>query len=162
MARTKHGLPGVYNSTAITLSDEEGAALAIDTKARVITAPAVTPNGDSLIDDTVDAYKATQATGLSKTIDSVTARPEGTSATNMTASAVVRTGTGILVGMYVNSTSTGTIKLWDNTAASGTVLNNTITPAIGYHSLGNAIFSTGLYATIANTLDVTLYFIPTP
>lgn len=79
---------------------------------------------------------------------------------NLTASALVKTGPGILVGMYVNSTSSGTIKFWNNTSAAGTVINNTITPAIGYHNLGNANFTTGLYATIANTLDVTLYYKP--
>lgn len=78
---------------------------------------------------------------------------------NITASALVKTGQGVLKGMYVNSTNAGTIKLWDNTAGSGTVINNTITPAIGYHSLGDASFSTGCYATIGGTaLDVTLYF----
>jgi hypothetical protein len=81
-----------------------------------------------------------------------------TSPLNLTASALVKTGQGILVGMYVNSTSSGTIKFWNNTSAAGTVINNTITPAVGYHNLGNANFTTGLYATIANTLDVTLYF----
>lgn len=78
---------------------------------------------------------------------------------NKTASALIKTGQGTLVGMYVNSTNAGTIKLWDNTSAAGTVINNTITPAIGYHDLGNCAFSTGLYATIGGTaLDVTLYF----
>lgn len=77
---------------------------------------------------------------------------------NTTASALIKTGQGVLIGMYVNSTSAGTIKLWDNTSAATTVINNTITPAIGYHSLGNASFSTGLYATIGGTLDVTLYY----
>lgn len=78
--------------------------------------------------------------------------------TNITASALVKTGQGSLVGMYVNSTTAGTIKLWDNTAGSGTVINNTITPAIGYHALGDIAFSTGLYATIGSTLDVTLIY----
>lgn len=77
---------------------------------------------------------------------------------NLTASALVKTGPGILVGMYVNSTSAGTIKFWDNTSAATTVINNTITPAIGYHNLGGANFSIGLYATIGGTLDVTLYY----
>lgn len=77
---------------------------------------------------------------------------------NITASTKIKEGDGVLVGMYVNSTSSGTIKFWDNTAGSGTVINNTITPAIGYHDLGEAAFTTGLYATIANTLDVTLYW----
>lgn len=78
---------------------------------------------------------------------------------NITATATVKTGEGVLVGMYVNSTNAGTVKLYDNTAASGTVVNNTITPAIGYHDLGNAAFSTGLHAVIAGTaLDVTFYY----
>jgi len=78
---------------------------------------------------------------------------------NLTASALVKTGSGKLIGMYVNSTNAGTIKLWDNTSAATTVINNTITPAIGYHNLGGASFNTGLYATIGGTaLDVTLYF----
>ena len=77
---------------------------------------------------------------------------------NISASTLIKTGEGVLRGMYVNSTSTGTIKLWDNTSAAGTVINNTITPAIGYHDLGGVVFSTGLYATIANTLDVTLHW----
>lgn len=81
-----------------------------------------------------------------------------TNYSNKTASALIKTGSGILVGMYVNSTSAGTIKFWDNTSAASTVINNTITPAIGYHNLGSAAFNTGLYATIGGTLDVTLYY----
>ena len=78
--------------------------------------------------------------------------------TNLTASALINTGYGVLVGMYVNSTTAGTIKFWNNTSAVGAVINNTITPAIGYHSLGEANFTTGLCVTIGGTLDVTLYF----
>jgi hypothetical protein len=85
--------------------------------------------------------------------------PIKTTAVNLTASALVKTGAGTLVGMYVNSTSAGTIKFWDNTAGSGTVINNTITPAIGYHPLGGGGFTTGLYATIGGTLNVTLYYV---
>lgn len=77
---------------------------------------------------------------------------------NLTASAVVKSGFGKLVGMYVNSTSAGTIRFYDNTSAAGTVINNVITPAIGYHKLGDCSFSTGLYATISGTLNVTLYY----
>lgn len=132
---------GIYQSTPTTVADGKAGAVGIDANRNL---------------------KTTMATALLKTIDSVTSRPEGTTYTNISASTLVRTGTGILIGMYVNSTSTGTIKFWDNTSAATTVINNTITPAIGYHSLGNAAFGTGLYATIANTLDVTLYYIPTP
>lgn len=100
---------------------------------------------------------------LSKGTDSIESRPEGTTYSNKTASAnAIRSGSGILVGMYVNSTSAGTIKIYDSLTQAGDVINNTITPAIGYHPLGNASFSTGLSVTIGGTaLDVTLYYIPT-
>lgn len=74
---------------------------------------------------------------------------------NITASGVVKNGPGKLRGMYVNSTSSGTVKLYDNTAASGTVIHNTITPAVGWHWFGDEAFVTGVYATIAGTIDVT-------
>jgi hypothetical protein len=39
------------------------------------------------------------------------------------------------------------------------LINNTITPAVGYHNLGNVSFNGGLYATIGGTaLDVTLHY----
>lgn len=82
--------------------------------------------------------------------------------TNLTASALIKTGFGSIKGMYVNSTSAGTIKFWDNTSAATTVINNTITPAVGYHALGpapeGASFANGLYVTIGGTLDVTIYW----
>ena len=78
---------------------------------------------------------------------------------NLTASGVVKADEGILVGMYVNSTTAGTIKFWDNASVgSGTVINNTITPAIGYHALGGAAVTNGIFATIGGTLDVTVYY----
>jgi hypothetical protein len=70
----------------------------------------------------------------------------------------VKTGAGILRGMYVNSTSSGTIKIYDSLTQTGTVLHNTITPAIGFHNFGDRAFSTGLSVTIGGTLDVTLIF----
>ena len=80
---------------------------------------------------------------------------ERTKYTNLTASDQVLAGEGWLAGMYVNSTSTGTVKLYDYLTASGTVIFNTITPAIGYHSLGNVHCTIGCYADIGGTLDVT-------
>lgn len=78
---------------------------------------------------------------------------------NLTASAnAIKGGPGVLIGMYVNSTSAGTIKIYDSLTAANAVLNNTITPAIGYHPLGNACLTIGLSVTIGGTLDVTLYY----
>ena len=78
---------------------------------------------------------------------------------NKTASAnAIKTGEGVLMGMYVNSTSTGTIKIYDSLTQANAVINNTITPAIGYHDLGRVAFSIGLSITIGSTLDVTLHY----
>lgn len=77
---------------------------------------------------------------------------------NKTATASIKNGPGTLAGFYVNSTSTGTIILYDD-AATGTSLpiSGTITPAIGWHPYPVS-FRSGLYAVIANTLNVTLVF----
>ena len=40
--RTSHGLPGIYNSSAITLSDGQGAALALDSSGRILTSALLT------------------------------------------------------------------------------------------------------------------------
>lgn len=92
---------------------------------------------------------------LSALLDKVATRPEGGSSQNITASTLVRTGAGILIGFYVNSTGGGTVLPYDNTAASGTKICNTITPAIGWHSLGPVRFTTGLYIAISGTIDIT-------
>lgn len=77
-------------------------------------------------------------------------------AKNITATGTVSIGPCQLIGFYVNSTSTGTLVLRDG-GASGRVLSGTITPAIGFHRFP-ATCGTDLHATIANTLDVTLFF----
>ena len=79
---------------------------------------------------------------------------------NRTDTGNVSTGACSLNGFYVNSTSSGTLVLKDG-GSSGTAITGTITPAIGWHFLP---VSTGgiLHATIANTLDVTFSFSPTP
>lgn len=82
------------------------------------------------------------------------------SSKNITATGNVSTGACSLIGFYVNSTTGGTLVLKDG-GSSGTALGGTITPAIGFHRYP---VSTGgvLHATIANTLDVTFFFVPTP
>lgn len=88
--------------------------------------------------------------------DKVGTREEKYSYTNLSASALVRTGAGQIAGYYVASTSSGTVKFWDNTSAATTVLVNTATPAVGWHELHDMGFTTGLYCTIANTIDLTI------
>ena len=79
---------------------------------------------------------------------------------NLTASGLVETGNGTVVGIIVASHTSGTIKLWDNTSAATTVLVNTMTLAIGerFIPLYGATFDVGLYVTIGGTADVTLVY----
>lgn len=77
-------------------------------------------------------------------------------AVNITATGAVSVaGGGSLAGFYVNSTTGGTLVLRSG-GSGGTVLNGTITPAIGWHEFP-ADFRNGLHATIANTLNVTFF-----
>lgn len=79
---------------------------------------------------------------------------------NVSASALIETGPGTLQGIVINSHSSGTLKFWDNTAGSGTVLFNTITLAVGERWIPffGAHFNTGCYLTIGGTADVTVLY----
>ena len=78
--------------------------------------------------------------------------------TNLSASALLATGPGVLVGVVINSHSSGTLKFWDNTSAATTVIFNTMTLAVGerYVPLYGAKFTVGCYLTIGGTADVTV------
>lgn len=52
---------------------------------------------------------------------------------NFIADKIVSIVAGNLLGFYVNSTSSGTIVIYNGQSASGTALSGTITPAIGFH-----------------------------
>lgn len=80
---------------------------------------------------------------------------------NLTASALVKTGFGKVAGFVVNSHTSGTLKLWDNTSAATTVLTNTYTFPSGSQvvSFPEPIsFNTGLYADIGGTVDLTIVY----
>lgn len=78
---------------------------------------------------------------------------------NLTGTGTVSKASGNLIGFYVNSTSTGTLvfRVGSDGGSGGTVVSGTITPAIGFHRYPMYCPS-GCHATIANTLDVTLFF----
>lgn len=142
MSRTSNGLPGTYNATQIVLSDQEGAAVALDINANSKTTLATTIAGEDL---TNDVLKVEQRVSY----------------LNGTASALVKTGAGRFFGVVVNSHASGTLKFWDNTSAATTVLLNTYTfPAgSGIYVFPVAInFSTGLYATVGGTIDYTILY----
>jgi hypothetical protein len=83
-----------------------------------------------------------------------------TRAKNLSASGAVKTGYGSLTGIVINSHTSGTLKLWDSLSATGTVLNNTITFAAGERFIPfyDMTYTTGLFATIGGTADITFYY----
>ena len=83
---------------------------------------------------------------------------EGGNPKLITSTGTVASGPGTLLGFYVNNTSSGTLVLKDG-GSGGTALSGTITPAIGFHRFP-ASFGTDLHATIANTLNVTFFYVP--
>jgi len=78
---------------------------------------------------------------------------------NISTSTLVKSGAGKLLGIFcASASSTPTIKVWDSTAASGTVVVNTFTPIPGnYHAIP-ADVGTGIYVTISGTVDCTVFF----
>lgn len=80
---------------------------------------------------------------------------------NGTTSQAVVTGSGRLYGIIINSHSSGTFKLWDNTSAAGTVITNTFTVPTGSQMYLFPIpvdFYTGLFITVGGTIDYTLLY----
>ena len=81
--------------------------------------------------------------------------------TNITADTLIKTGFGKVAGFVVNSHTSGTLKLWDNTSAATTVITNTYTFPSGSQvvSFPEPIsFDTGLYADIGGTVDLTIIY----
>lgn len=129
---------GVYNATPPTLTDGQRGDSQLDA------------NGNTLV---------SQGTGLNAVDDEVTAKPKAPTPVNLTASGQILSVPGQIVGFYVNSTSSGTIRFSDALTATTPYLGAAITPAVGYHPFPSKL-TTGGYATIANTLDVTVFVIP--
>lgn len=76
---------------------------------------------------------------------------------NRTASGIVSAVPCQIVGFYVNSTTAGTIQLFDSPSSAANPTGGLITPAIGMQWYPG-IFLTGLFVNIA-TLDVTFFVI---
>lgn len=79
---------------------------------------------------------------------------------NLTATGNVTTNDSVLIGFYVNSTTSGTIVLRRG-GAGGTVISGTITPAVGFHQFP-AFCAGGIHATIGGTLNVTFFYASEP
>lgn len=77
---------------------------------------------------------------------------------NITATGNVMPRTGTLLGFYVNSTTSGTVRIYDSATTTTTkVVSGVITPAVGWHPFPVAL-TDGLYVVIANTIDLTMVY----
>lgn len=80
---------------------------------------------------------------------------------NTTASVAVAGNAANLMGVWVSSASaTPTIKIWDNSAASGAIVANTFTPVAGSFYPIPATCVNGIYITIGGTVDCTVIYTP--
>lgn len=81
---------------------------------------------------------------------------------NLSASALVYTGPGTVIGFVVNSHTNGTLLLEDAVTDTTPIIFNTITFSSGpqYYNLFGAKFTTGLYAKVGGTADITIIYNP--
>lgn len=76
----------------------------------------------------------------------------------LAATGSVAIGDGQLVGFFVGSSTSLTLKLWDALSATGNVLLDTTgTLAVGWYALP-CNFNTGLFATFGGTGKVTFVY----
>lgn len=115
-------------------------------------------DGDATVlqQDVNGNLKTTLATALNRLDDAISSFEKMWTPVNLTASGQILSAPGQIKGFYVNSTSSGTVRIADNTAAGSGYLQATATPAIGWHEFPS-ILSVGGYVTIANTIDVTFF-----
>lgn len=73
----------------------------------------------------------------------------------VTATGIIVTGANSLLGFYVNSTTAGTLILYDATSATNAI-SGTITPALGWNPFPASLIN-GLFATVGGTLNATFF-----
>jgi len=77
---------------------------------------------------------------------------------NITATTTIGKTSGQLIGVFVNSTSSGTLALYDGTSTAGTVIIPAVAlVALTYYPIP-AVCNDGLHAVIANTMNVTIFY----
>lgn len=72
---------------------------------------------------------------------------QGGTPINLSASGIASVTSCSMIGFYVNSTSSGTIVIYNGQSASGTAISGTITPSIGFHAFP-AVCPAGAYFSV--------------
>ncbi len=203
-ARTKSGLPGIYNSTPLTIADGDGVALATDSTGTLLVAPAAGASFGSSTADGATFSQGTTTGGLSMGV--YVASPQTITTGKAAAVAIdvnrnlrvveqyapvyedntvgvarvemrfsfrnittattttVKSGAGLFHNIVINKgVATATITIYDNTAASGTLIG-TITFGAALLSdppdlaIYNASFATGLTLVTSGATDITVMY----
>jgi len=77
----------------------------------------------------------------------------------ISASALVKTGYGRVRGIFCSSSTGGTLTLYDDLVGATPLIVNTFAlTASTYYKMADVAFGTGLYATIANTAQITVFY----
>lgn len=97
------------------------------------------------------------AVKLDQLNDAVSAYEKGWTPVNLTASGEILSAPGVLKGFFVNSTSSGTVRIADSTGSGAGYLGGVITPAAGQFYQYPAMVSNGCYITVTGTIDVTFF-----
>jgi hypothetical protein len=75
----------------------------------------------------------------------------------LTASGLIKNGSGLLGGFIVASGS-GSVTLYDNTTGAGTLILNTMVIADATPYPLPVLFTVGCYAVISGTVDITFFY----
>ena len=85
--------------------------------------------------------------------------PAGTIYSQQSGSAQIERGAGELVGILVTSSSSGTLKVWDNPAATGNVIMDTTDTITAPQFIACPVnFAAGLYVTAGGTIKYTVVY----
>jgi len=80
---------------------------------------------------------------------------------NTTSSGLVKTGSGSVRGVIVNSHTSGTVKFSNGTTAVNDIMGTFTFPAAGSQVINfgsGVVFSTGLFVTVGGTANITVLY----
>lgn len=101
-----------------------------------------------------------QTTGPAETVKAAYPEPVAAGRYKMqgTSSQQLKAKAGVLVGVFVAQSTACTLKLWDNTAASGTVLVDTFNATAATWYPLPFVYATGLFVTVGGTCSYTFTY----
>lgn len=131
---------GVYSASQPVYADGQRVDAHFDINGNQLTSLATKIAGEDLSSDVMKTQR--------RVVSSV-----------ISASAQIRPSAAYLCGLFVsNASATPTIKVWDSTTATGTVLIDTFTPTAGtYYNLPDIIANNGIYITISGTVSCAVF-----